>query len=72
MSVIDDAMKKKGMKPSLEIEIGKGAPPKDGMDDESGDDLEVSDDELQAMKEFEDASTPEDKAMALKAFIKLC
>lgn len=73
MSAIGDALKKSG-KPALEIEIGKGPPDSDGEEssESEGDSLEASPEEVEAMKEYEAASSPEDKAMALKAFVKLC
>lgn len=71
MSEIADAMKKKGMKPTMEITVGK-VPPSDDAGEEDASDVEASDDEVSAMKEFEAASSPEEKAMALKAFIKIC
>lgn len=79
MSLIADMMKKKGMKPALGIDVGKGPKSSSGMksaddmgDEEDGKDLDVSDDEMEAFDKFQNADTDEEKAMALKAFIKLC
>lgn len=69
------------MKPSLEVIIGKGKPPK-GLassmaDDESSpdmhdDDIDVDEDEMDAAKLAYDAKSPEEYAKALKAFVHLC
>lgn len=74
MSAISDALKKKGMKPAMEITIGKGPPPSESEMEsaEETSEVDASEEEVAAMEEFEKASSAEDKAMALKAFIKLC
>ena len=41
-------------------------------DDEEKDPLAVSDEQVDAMREFEAAKGPEERAQALKAFINLC
>lgn len=61
-------------KPALLIALGKGGGEEksDKDDDEDDDVLEVGDDEVEAMQAFETAKSTEEKAKALKAFIKLC
>jgi len=65
-------------KPSISIVLGK--PPKapesdpemeDDEEEEDGE-MEVSEDHVLAMKAFEKAKSPEEKAKALMAFIKCC
>jgi hypothetical protein len=74
MSVISDALKKKGIKPSMEITIGKAAPASEGGMEaaEESSEVDASPEEVTAMEEFQKAESAEEKAMALKAFIKLC
>lgn len=64
-------------KPSIAIVLGK--PPKEEPskpemeeDDEDEGDMEVSEDHILAMKAFEKAKSPEEKAKALLAFVKCC
>lgn len=65
---IADALSKgKPDKGTLVIGIGS---PKD--EDDEGDDDEVSDLELKAVKAFDKATTPEDRASALRSFVKAC
>jgi hypothetical protein len=61
-------------RPSLVIALGKARDDESegkGMQDDD-DALSVGDDEVEAVKAFEEAKSPEEKAKALKAFIKLC
>lgn len=75
---MDDEKKKKGM--SVAIVLGGGGPSKKSSEskepeeesDDTEDGLELDEDQLEAFKEFEGASSTEDKAKALKAFIKMC
>ncbi len=65
-------------KPSISIVLGKApkAPesaPETGEDEEEEDgEMEVSEDHILAMKAFDKAKSPEEKAKALMAFIKCC
>jgi len=66
-----------GKKPSISIVLGKApkAPESDPEmeeDDEEDGEMEVSEDHVLAMKAFEKAKSPEEKAKALMAFIKCC
>ena len=69
-------MESKG-KPSIAIVLGK--PPKEAEskpemeeDEEEDGEMEVSEDHILAMKAFEKAKSPEEKAKALFAFVKCC
>lgn len=64
-------------KPSIAIVLGK--PPKEAEskpemeeDEEEDGEMEVSEDHILAMKAFEKAKSPEEKAKALLAFVKCC
>jgi hypothetical protein len=73
-TMMDDDKKKKG----LSVAIVMGGPKKmsdskeSDEDTEEMDSLDVDEDELEAFKEFESGKSTEDKAKALKAFIKMC
>lgn len=54
-------------KPKLSIVFAKGGEDEDEDEDEGASELEV-----QAMEAFEAAKTTEEKASAMKAFIKAC
>lgn len=53
-------------------DLRKKRAPKDEPKDESGGDEGDEEDEVNAMRDFEDSSTPEDKARALRAFLEVC
>lgn len=64
-------------KPSISIVLSK--PPKEAEskpemeeDEEEDGEMEVSEDHILAMKAFEKAKSPEEKAKALMAFVKCC
>lgn len=64
-------------KPSISIVLSK--PPKEAEskpemeeDEEEDGEMEVSEDHILAMKAFEKAKSPEEKAKALLAFVKCC
>ena len=62
------AIGKAKKKPSF----GGGMAEAKGSEPDMDDSEEASSDEVDAMKAFTDASSPEEKASALKLFIKLC
>ena len=71
MSAIGDAMKKKGMSgisdmPAMSDDDSESGPESDYSD------VDASPEEVDALKEFNMAKSDEDKASALKTFIKLC
>lgn len=63
---------------ALVIAFGKkahGEPDEDekgGPSDDDADDIGVDDEEVMAAKAFHDAKSDEERAKALKAFIKIC
>jgi len=59
--VMKDLMKSRGKAPAMEEEPAEMA--------EEG---SYESDEVAAMQDFEDATTPEEKATALKAFLEIC
>lgn len=58
----------KGKKPSITEEDTESV---DSMDEESSE-HEASPEQVELFKAYQEATGPEDKAMALKAFIKCC
>jgi len=62
------------------MKMGEGRSPKIALvlahkepdEDDEDEDTDASDDEVDVMKEFDAAKGPEERAKALKAFIKLC
>ena len=57
-------------KPGIALILGSKHSEPDG--DEGEDDIDVSEDELEAVKTLRSAKDDEEYAKALKAFIKLC
>lgn len=55
-------------KPGIALILGS----KGGKEEEEDDDIEVSEDELEAVKTLRSAKDDEDYAKALKAFVKMC
>lgn len=58
----------KGKKPSITEDDSESV---DSMDEESSE-HEASPEQVELFKAYQEATGPEDKAMALKAFIKCC
>jgi len=67
---IADALAK-GKPEKSTLVIGVGAEP-DGDEEDDDDEGEVSDLELKAVKAFDKATSPEDRASALRSFVKAC
>lgn len=64
------------MKPSIALVMGKepkkSSPDLGDDEDDVDENLDASEEEIQAFKDFKSAASPEEGASALKAFVKLC